>query len=170
MSKKKSINKTFSHLSINPNENQCPWLKSFIQIHPRCYFHWLVGQLVCVSEYCCRCLLCLREMCRLFGLPIRCYHQYHPWYWKCRTFRCQRVPYYSIPVIAHGRFWHVFCLRGLAHNASPHTSTSVLDDLNRDNVYWWLVSDSQYEKVISNPACALKQGTISYLSHLWTEM
>ena len=31
-------------------------------------------------------------------------------------------------------------------------------------------SDSQSDKVGSNPACALKQGTLSYLFHLWTEM
>ena len=31
-------------------------------------------------------------------------------------------------------------------------------------------SDSQSEKVGSNPACALKQGTLSYLLHPWTEM
>ena len=31
-------------------------------------------------------------------------------------------------------------------------------------------SDSQSEKVGLNPACILKQGTSSYLLHLWTEM
>ena len=32
------------------------------------------------------------------------------------------------------------------------------------------VSDRQLEKVGLNPVCALKQGTLSYLLHLWTEM
>ena len=31
-------------------------------------------------------------------------------------------------------------------------------------------SDSKVEKVGSIPACALKQGTLSYLFRLWTEM
>ena len=30
--------------------------------------------------------------------------------------------------------------------------------------------DSQLENVGLNPACALKQGTLSYLLHLWQEM
>ena len=31
-------------------------------------------------------------------------------------------------------------------------------------------SDQQSEKVGSNPPCALKKATLSYLLHLWTEM